>query len=487
MEKLWSQSRAFVRRAAGAGCTVVLSLLATSAPIVACGVGDGDAEDVDPSADEQRLSSGEYALFADTSRPTVSSASDSSAVEVGVRFKADSDGQVTSVRFYKGTGNTGTHDAHVWSSTGTLLATQRFTSETRRGWQTVRLATPVAIKAGASYVVSYHTDTGHYAGDNGYFAAKGVDNGPLHAPADTASAHNGVYRYGASAFPSDSYAASNYWVDVIFKPGSGQGGGGSDGPPPGDAGAPPPSPPPPPSSSAWPDATNTGVPKGIVLKPSGGITVNTAGTVLDGYAFTGAVIINANNVTLQNCTVTTADYWAVKIMDGITGTVVQDCTIDNLSSGNQGIRGGGRFLRNNIMRCSDGIDVVGNDTLIQDNYIHDMSGTADSHFDTIQADGNFSNLVIRHNTLVNEHEQTSVIMLSDWWGPLDGAIVDNNRLLGGGYTVYVAGNHGHGTTGVKITNNRMKKGGFGFLATYAPIDLTMSGNVDDATGAPINF
>src|SRR5262249_42625300 len=42
------------------------------------------------------------------------------------------------------------------------------------------------------------------------------DAAPLHAPASTSTAVNGVYVYGASAFPSNSYQATNYWVDVVF-------------------------------------------------------------------------------------------------------------------------------------------------------------------------------------------------------------------------------------------------------------------------------
>ena len=48
---------------------------------------------------------------------------DASRNEVGVKFRADVAGQVTAIRFYKGTGNTGTHVGHLWSATGTLLAT----------------------------------------------------------------------------------------------------------------------------------------------------------------------------------------------------------------------------------------------------------------------------------------------------------------------------------------------------------------------------
>src|SRR4051794_26950440 len=48
---------------------------------------------------------------------------DVSPVEVGVRFKADLDGIVTGVRFYKATANTGSHVGSLWTNGGTLLAT----------------------------------------------------------------------------------------------------------------------------------------------------------------------------------------------------------------------------------------------------------------------------------------------------------------------------------------------------------------------------
>src|SRR5581483_2059016 len=72
------------------------------------------------------------------------------------------------------------------------------------------------VTAGTTYVASYHTDTGHYAiTANGLASA--VTNGPL-----TALASGGVYSYGsASVFPSASYNASNYWVDVVYSPTSG--------------------------------------------------------------------------------------------------------------------------------------------------------------------------------------------------------------------------------------------------------------------------
>ncbi|MET0313930.1 MAG: DUF4082 domain-containing protein, partial [Hansschlegelia sp.] len=53
-----------------------------------------------------------------------------------------------------------------------------------------------------------------------YFATAKV-NGQLTAPADAAGAANGVYTYGPSGgFPSSTFNQSNYFVDVVFNPGS---------------------------------------------------------------------------------------------------------------------------------------------------------------------------------------------------------------------------------------------------------------------------
>jgi len=144
-------------------------------------------------------------------------ANDPSAVELGMRFRSEINGTITGVRFYKGAGNTGTHTGSLWSNTGTLLATVTFTGETASGWQQMNFATPVAISANTTYVVSYHTNTGNYAANSSYFASAGVDNPPLHALATGVDGANGVYLYGAGGFPTQTFNAANYWVDVVFK------------------------------------------------------------------------------------------------------------------------------------------------------------------------------------------------------------------------------------------------------------------------------
>jgi len=143
---------------------------------------------------------------------------DSNAVELGVRFRSDVNGTITGLRFYKGSGNTGTHVGNLWTNTGTLLASASFTNETASGWQQVNFATPVAITANTIYVASYFAPVGHYAVDRPYFV-NSVDSPPLHAVADSAGTPNGIYIYAASsAFPNQTIQSSNYWVDVVFRP-----------------------------------------------------------------------------------------------------------------------------------------------------------------------------------------------------------------------------------------------------------------------------
>jgi LmbE family N-acetylglucosaminyl deacetylase len=146
--------------------------------------------------------------------PQTTAIADGTAYELGVRFKSDVAGYVSGIRFYKGTGNTGTHVGHLWSDSGTQLAAATFAGETATGWQQVSFATPVAIAANTTYVASYTDPAGHFAVDRPYFTAA-YDNPPLHALADGDGGGNGVYAIG-SGFPTDTYSSSNYWVDVVF-------------------------------------------------------------------------------------------------------------------------------------------------------------------------------------------------------------------------------------------------------------------------------
>jgi hypothetical protein len=140
-----------------------------------------------------------------------------------MKFRANEDGVVTGVRFYKGdTLNGGTHIGHLWDTAGNKLGEVTFADESENGWQQANFSAPIAITAGTIYVVSYLNPLAHYSATQFFFDnPNGVDNGPLHASSngDTDSPGNGVFAAGG-VFPDQSFKASNYFVDVVFAPAS---------------------------------------------------------------------------------------------------------------------------------------------------------------------------------------------------------------------------------------------------------------------------
>ena len=161
-------------------------------------------------------------LFPPTATPAVPTATDSGAVELGVKFTSDVGGTIAGIRFYKGDAtNGGTHYGHLWTSDGTQLAQAQFTNETASGWQSVDFTAPISITANTTYIASYYAPQGHYSyTSSGLSAAQ--DNPPLHTVANSVSP-NGVYLYTTNptgGLPSSTFNATNYWVDVNFTPGS---------------------------------------------------------------------------------------------------------------------------------------------------------------------------------------------------------------------------------------------------------------------------
>lgn len=150
-------------------------------------------------------------MWGDTAKPAVLDTADGQAVELGVKFIAEANGSISGLRFYKSAANTGTHTGSLWTASGQRLATATFSNETASGWQQVNFSTPVAVTAGTTYIASYHTDAGHYSASRTFFDSD-FTSGPVNVPAS-----GGVYVYGSGGFPTNSYMATNYWVDVVLK------------------------------------------------------------------------------------------------------------------------------------------------------------------------------------------------------------------------------------------------------------------------------
>lgn len=159
---------------------------------------------------------GDNSVFSSATVPGSLEAVDNQSVELGMKFQSDIPGYILGVRFYKGINNIGVHSGTLWNGAGTSLATVNFSGETASGWQQQLFASPVAISANTTYVISYHAPVGLYSYDHNGFAAD-VANSPLRGLAHGFDGDNGVFFYDpSSVFPTNTFNKSNYYVDVVF-------------------------------------------------------------------------------------------------------------------------------------------------------------------------------------------------------------------------------------------------------------------------------
>jgi len=455
-------------------------------------------------------------LWSNAARPA-ESANDGRPLEVGVKFQSDRAGTVTALRFYKPASATGKHLGHLWTADGKRLAELTFVSETASGWQQASFQAPVAIEGGKTYVASYYSPSGDYAATSGYFV-QARRRGSLVALMDGTSGGNGVYVYGASAFPTQSWQASNYWVDLVFAPrpvtapdaGTVKRDVGTPAKPDAarkldvgvpvkpdqgvtvkpDSGA----------GSAFPGAGNTGVPAGVSLTASGSITSTANGQVIDQKDVSGTVTINHSNVTVKRCRIRGSGYQVVLVKPGVTGVAFEDCEVDGQSSGAE-INGPASFYRCNIHHIS-GI-VPGSNGTYRDSWVHDIKAPNGAHTECFRVQGGQVGNRVVHNTLdmTNSNGGTAVVFINAYWGNIADNIFDGNLMIGGsfvGYTVYSTSNPPSAcssgvsscvTTGTQFINNVLKMGAYGHVYPAGSPSATtikaFSNNRDQSTNAVI--
>ena len=273
-----------------------------------------------------------------------------------------------------------------------------------------------------------------------------------------------------------------------------------------------------PSACGYPDATNTGVPAGTVLRSvpgqvssgpgwhwdsRGWLEVDGDGAVLDGLDIRANLDITASNVTVKNSRISeTGDSFGISLRH-TSKVTIQDSEITGPSTGSTrlmvGIKDiygdstGTQILRNDIARTSTGVQMESG--LIQDNYIHDMGYKSGDHLNGITSNGSTALLTIRHNTVLNSFDQTDAISLFEDFGVQANRTIDNNLVAGGGYTIYGGANPGGAaTSNIHITNNRFSRlyypngGSYGPVTAYAPSGAgnTWTGNIWDDTLTPVN-
>ncbi len=131
------------------------------------------------------------------------------AYELGARFVATRSGRVVALRFFKGSHEAARHTGRVWSTAGHLLAEIAFENETPSGWQEQRLPQPVAVKAGAQFVITVTMDpTGRYV----------VTPDDLRRPLDRGSLRADGAVFGSLGTFPRTRRSDNFFRDVVFVP-----------------------------------------------------------------------------------------------------------------------------------------------------------------------------------------------------------------------------------------------------------------------------
>lgn len=150
---------------------------------------------------------------------TTDYSADTAAINAGAKFKVNGAPYVQGVKFYKGSGNTGIHTAHLYDITAsTDLASAEYTDETSSGWQSVDFESPVQVQNTHDYMVWVQMPNGNYAvdgapggsnsfDDHGQF---GASDDVVYMPGGTGT---GVYSYSSddTTVPSNT-TGNNFWV-----------------------------------------------------------------------------------------------------------------------------------------------------------------------------------------------------------------------------------------------------------------------------------
>lgn len=202
----------------------------------------------------------------------------------------------------------------------------------------------------------------------------------------------------------------------------------------------------------FPDASNTGVPKGTALKPSGGIEVTESGAVVSGLEVTGSIEIDADDVTIEDTKVTldgpgcgpstTCGNYDLHVEEGVTGTVIRDseflaapgttCEHSIRNSAGPDLR----MVRVYMRGCDS--NIYGGGTLV-DSYGLAKLAIADDHVENVYFnDGEFNAI---HDTLLNPVGQTAVIFGDSNGGEettdcKNRIKVQGSLIAGGGYSLY---------------------------------------------------
>ena len=239
-----------------------------------------------------------------------------------------------------------------------------------------------------------------------------------------------------------------------------------------------------PAACGFPTAADTGPRLHALAAHSGNLEIRRDGEVVSGWDLNGALDIYANNVTVIDTRIDSANWWAVNLRPGYTGLRVLHSLLTGQPGGGPD-NGGEDFAVSNMGSGTvevgwDDVSVFANALSlghgsIHDDYVHDLKPFINrsggyAHLDAIISDGDDRlGLRIEHNTLLNPvpvaQGTTSVIGLLPNTGPISNTAVVDNWIAGGSYALYGGG---AGAAGVVVTGNVFSTQYWNHCGYYGP-------------------
>jgi hypothetical protein len=213
----------------------------------------------------------------------------------------------------------------------------------------------------------------------------------------------------------------------------------------------------------FPDATNTGVPPGTMLTPSGSVTLS-AGQTLVAKDVTGSVDVTGPDVTIEDSVIHAggggSGVTAITLEQGATGfRLIESEVLGNGSTTNAPESGvwnhydnpGARVIRSYIHGSPDNWE--GRVDMVKDSYLLVDASYPDAHSENIYLCG--SAATVEHSTVYNESDETALIFGDGICDTGNTVTVTRSLLAGGGYMLQP--NSKGVSAPVRIIDNRIAR------------------------------
>lgn len=238
-----------------------------------------------------------------------------------------------------------------------------------------------------------------------------------------------------------------------------------------------------------PGAHNTGPSDPSLLVPTGSITADVDGMVIENVDITGTLVVEADNVTIRNFRIDAqgASY-------GINASWNNNILIEDgeiINAGSAGLMGKNLTARRlNIHHVGKDAMKIHSNSLIEACWVHEIGMSPGAHADANQTRSG-SNITFRGNNFdipvgVPGHLSNACQIIQDEVGPIDNILLEGNWFNGGNYTIYLAHEDFGGPTNCVVRNNRFGRD-YQYGTMSAEVPFVAEGNVWDDTGELLDW